>query len=85
MGDCEARLAATLLELARKFGHADPSSVRIELRISQEELSQMVGTTRPRISEFMRRFQKLGLIEVESRCFILVKEKALMRYLIQTA
>jgi CRP-like cAMP-binding protein len=80
-GDSQARLAVTLLELARKFGQPDPSSVRIELHISQEELSQMVGTTRPRISEFMRRFQSLGLIESNPRRVIVVREKALADYL----
>jgi hypothetical protein len=29
------------------MGKKDPRSIRIELRISHEELSEMVGTTRP--------------------------------------
>jgi len=41
------------------------------LRISHEELSEMVGTTRPRISLFMQRFHNLGLIET-NRVFSLV-------------
>jgi len=32
-------------------------------KISQETLAEMVGTTRSRISFFMNKFRKLGLIE----------------------
>ena len=32
-------------------------------KISQEVLAEMVGTTRPRINEFMNKFRKLGFIE----------------------
>ena len=32
-------------------------------KISQETLAEMVGTTRPRISFFMNKFRKLGLIK----------------------
>src|SRR5512132_4421510 len=61
--DSEQRLGKTLLQLARTMGKKDPRSIRIELKISHEELSEMVGTTRPRISLFMQRFHNLGLIE----------------------
>ena len=61
--DSEQRLGKTLLQLARTMGKKDPRSIRIELRISHEELSEMVGTTRPRVSLFMQRFHNLGLIE----------------------
>jgi len=36
-----------LLKLARKFGKRESRNVRIELKISHEELAAMVGTTRP--------------------------------------
>ena len=61
--DSEQRLGQTLLQLARTMGKKDPRSIRIELKITHEELSEMVGTTRPRISLFMQRFHNLGLIE----------------------
>ena len=43
-GDCEQRLGQTLLQRARTMGKKDPNSIRIELRISHEELSEMIGT-----------------------------------------
>jgi CRP/FNR family cyclic AMP-dependent transcriptional regulator len=56
----EKRLARTLLLLANfgKEGRPEP----VIAKISQETLAEMVGTTRPRISFFMNKFRKLGLI-----------------------
>ena len=83
--DSEQRLGQTLLQLARTMGKKDPHSIRIELRISHEELSEMVGTTRPRISFFMQRFHHLGLMETNKDHFLIIKEKKLTGYLAQIA
>jgi CRP/FNR family transcriptional regulator, cyclic AMP receptor protein len=83
--DSEQRLGQTLLQLARTLGKKDPRSIRIELKISHEELSEMVGTTRPRISFFMQRFRNLGLIETNSDHFLIIKEHKLTGYLAQIA
>ena len=83
--DSEQRLGQTLLQLARTMGKKDPRSIRIELKISHDELSEMVGTTRPRISFFMQRFRNLGLIETNSDHFLIIKEKKLTDYLAQIA
>lgn len=83
--DSEQRLGKTLLQLARKLGKKDPRSIRIELKISHEELSEMVGTTRPRISVFMQRFRNLGLIETNADHFLIIKEQKLTAYLAQIA
>ena len=83
--DSEQRLGQTLLQLARTMGKKDPRSIRIELKISHEELSAMVGTTRPRISFFMQRFRNLGLLETNSDHFLIIKEHKLTDYLAQIA
>jgi CRP/FNR family transcriptional regulator, cyclic AMP receptor protein len=83
--DSEQRLGKTLLQLARKLGKKDPRSIRIELRISHEELASMVGTTRPRISMFMQRFRNLDLIELTEEHYLIIKEKKLTTYLASIA
>jgi CRP-like cAMP-binding protein len=83
--DSEQRLGQTLLQLARTMGKKDPRSIRIELKITHEELSEMVGTTRPRISFFMQRFHNLGLIETNEDRFLIIKENKLTDYLAQIA
>jgi CRP-like cAMP-binding protein len=56
----ERRLARMLLLLAN-FGKDDRSQ-QISPNISQETLADMIGTTRSRVSFFMNKFRKLGLI-----------------------
>jgi len=79
--DSEQRLGKTLLQLARTLGKKSQQSTRIELKISHDELSEMVGTTRPRISLFMQRFRNLGLIETNLDRFLVIDEKKLTDYL----
>jgi CRP-like cAMP-binding protein len=57
----EKRLARTLLLLANfgKDGRPEP----IIAKVSQETLAEMIGTTRSRVSFFMNKFRKLGLID----------------------
>jgi CRP/FNR family cyclic AMP-dependent transcriptional regulator len=57
----EKRLARLLLILAN-FGKDEKPETVIP-KISQETLAEMVGTTRSRISFFMNKFRRLGLIE----------------------
>jgi CRP/FNR family transcriptional regulator, cyclic AMP receptor protein len=79
--DSEHRLGETLLRLAYKLGQADPRSIRIEQKITHEELAEMVGTTRPRITSFLLQFRALGLIEITPEHFLVIKEKKLTDYL----
>lgn len=65
--DSERRLVKVLLQLARKLGVADGPYLRIVPRISQEELAQIVGTTRPRITAFMQRFRAGGIIDTPAK------------------
>lgn len=57
----EKRLARVLLLLSR-FGKSE-SPEAIVPKITHETLAEMVGTTRARITFFMNKFRKLGLIE----------------------
>src|SRR6202022_1080860 len=57
----EKRLARALLLLAR-YGKQDKPRQLVP-KISQETLSEMVGTTRSRVNFFMNKFKRLGFIE----------------------
>jgi CRP/FNR family transcriptional regulator, cyclic AMP receptor protein len=61
----ERRLARILLLLA-EFGEPGKPENLIP-SITQETLAEIVGTTRSRVSFFMNRFRKLGLIEYNGR------------------
>ena len=57
----EKRLARALLLLANFGKDARPEPVIAN--VSQETLAEMIGTTRSRVSYFMNKFRKLGLID----------------------
>jgi len=61
----ERRLARILLLMADYGMPGEP--VALLPKISQETLSEMIGTTRSRVSFFMNRFRKLGYIEYKGR------------------
>jgi CRP/FNR family transcriptional regulator, cyclic AMP receptor protein len=57
----EKRLARALLLLANFGKEGRPE--QIVAKVSQETLAEMIGTTRARVSFFMNKFRKLGLID----------------------
>jgi CRP-like cAMP-binding protein len=59
----EKRLARILLLLAH-FGKEGKQETVIP-KMSQEMLAEMIGTTRSRVSFFLNRFRKLGLIDYD--------------------
>jgi CRP/FNR family transcriptional regulator, cyclic AMP receptor protein len=59
----EKRLARTLVMLAN-YAKGGAQDIAIP-KISQETLAEMVGTTRPRINQFMNKFRKLGYIDYD--------------------
>jgi CRP/FNR family cyclic AMP-dependent transcriptional regulator len=58
----EKRLARVLLKLARLREHELVQDATIPT-MSHETLAEMVGTTRSRITHFMNKFRRMGLIE----------------------
>jgi CRP-like cAMP-binding protein len=61
----EKRLARILLLMAQHGKPGEPETLIPP--ITQETLAEMIGTTRSRVSFFMNRFRKLGLIEYNGR------------------
>jgi CRP-like cAMP-binding protein len=61
----EKRLARLLLLLAHFGKEGRPQPILLE--VSQETLAEMIGTTRSRVSYFMNKFRKLGLISYNGK------------------
>jgi CRP/FNR family transcriptional regulator, cyclic AMP receptor protein len=61
----EKRLARLLLLLANYGKEGSPPIVSVTL--NQETLAEMIGTTRSRVSFFMNKFRKLGLISYNGK------------------
>lgn len=79
--ESEIRLAARLLKLGRRLGQQHPKGRVIEARITQEELADMIGTTRSRVGYFLKRFRDIGLVEVDRGSRLIVNEHRLNSFL----
>jgi CRP/FNR family transcriptional regulator, cyclic AMP receptor protein len=65
----EKRLARVLLKLARLQGHDISPDATVPV-LSHETLAEMVGTTRSRITHFMNKFRKMGLIDYNGHLIV---------------
>jgi CRP/FNR family transcriptional regulator, cyclic AMP receptor protein len=73
----EKRLARVLLKLSRLGQHADMPDAKMP-RMTHETLAEMVGTTRSRITFFMNKFKKLGLIEYTGTGDVTVRDELMI-------
>lgn len=59
-----ARMANTLLSLAQSYGHAAAGGAPIGIRLPQQDLADMVGTTRESVNKQLRAWEEDGLVEL---------------------
>jgi CRP-like cAMP-binding protein len=74
-----ARLARALLALARRFGERDARRLSVALKLSQQELGEMVGATREMVNRCLRRWTEAGMIEIAAGQLVILDEDALAR------
>jgi CRP/FNR family transcriptional regulator len=72
-----ARLAATLLDLARDHGVPDAQGILLPLKLSQQDLASLIGVTRESVNLALSDFRKEGLVAVEGRTIRLLRPEAL--------
>lgn len=80
--DVKTRLAHTLARLAEQYGEEDEDAggTRIDLRLTQTDLGQLVGSTRETTSMAFNAFRREGLVDAEDRSVIVFDRKALATY-----
>ncbi len=61
----DQRLARRLLDLAARFGMAAPGGTVIEARLTQQELAEMVGTTRETLAHTLGDLRRDGLLDMD--------------------
>ena len=66
----EERVALILLELSENFGVSDPGGVRLTLRARHKDLAELVGASRPRVTEYLADFEDKHFITREGRQLI---------------
>jgi len=65
--EVSARLATLLSHLGDRFGEADGSATVLKVRLTHQDLANMIVSTREAVSKVMSEFQRAGLIEVRNR------------------
>ncbi len=65
--EVSARLATLLSNLSERFGEPDGSSTALNVRLTHQDLANMIFSTREAVSKVMSEFQREGLIEVRRR------------------
>jgi CRP/FNR family transcriptional regulator, cyclic AMP receptor protein len=73
--DLRRRLALELLNLADRFGTADPRGVSIALNINHEGLAAIVGASRQQVTEYLNNFDREKVIFREGRRIIVNIER----------
>jgi CRP/FNR family cyclic AMP-dependent transcriptional regulator len=74
----EMRLARALLLLAN-YG-SGVGQEPMPVKVNQETLAALIGTTRPRVSVFLNKFRKLGLIKYNGKLEV---QKALLNFVLK--
>ncbi len=77
--DVPSRLAHLLIQLASDYGAATPEGVRIEMKITHQEMANLVGAIRETVSAVLGEFKKEGLIAFEGRRITLLRPDLLQQ------
>ena len=62
-----SRLALLLLNLAERNGVRDSRGIILNVKLSQQELANLIGTARETTSALLNEFKRLDIIDIQSR------------------
>lgn len=77
--DLPARLARVLLQLSNDYGHPAPLGLRIDLKLSQRDLSNLVAATRESVNKQLRQWRANELVVLDGGYLILPQPERLRR------
>lgn len=72
------RLAETLLLLVEKFGTKE-DGISLDIRLTREELANMIGTATESVIRLLADLKKQGLIDLEGKVIKIIDRKALIK------
>lgn len=62
-----SRLALLLMSLAEKHGVYDNRGIILNVKLSQQEMANLIGTARETTSALLNEFKRLGVIDIQRR------------------
>jgi CRP/FNR family transcriptional regulator, cyclic AMP receptor protein len=69
--DVRGRLLANLSDLAERFGVQDKRGMVINLRVTEFDLAELIGASRPKVSTCLSNLEREGLVKRDRRRLIL--------------
>jgi CRP/FNR family cyclic AMP-dependent transcriptional regulator len=75
--DVGAKLAELLLSLGQDHGVSDERGVVVGLKITHQEMANLIGSTRETVSLTLSQFKRKGLIQTDGRRVILADQEGL--------
>ncbi|MCP4447249.1 MAG: Crp/Fnr family transcriptional regulator [Myxococcales bacterium] len=75
--DVTSKLAELLLELAEKYGVEDSRGTLIALKITHQELANLIGSTRETVSLTLSQFKRKDLLTTDGRKVIVTDSESL--------
>ncbi|WP_018602559.1 Crp/Fnr family transcriptional regulator [Mycobacterium sp. 155] len=69
--DVPGRVAKQLLYLAQRFGSREGNSLRVNHELTQEEIAQLVGSSRETVNKALADFTQRGWIRVQSKSILI--------------
>jgi CRP-like cAMP-binding protein len=73
----DSRIRSGILQLAKRHGVPDARGIIVDLKITHQELAEMVGTSRETVTRTLARLQKQGILTVDARRIIVLDAKSL--------
>lgn len=77
--DLTSRLAKRLLNLAQGLGEKEGDGIRINVKLSQTDLGNMLGVTREAVNKQLREWKKDGIVDMQDGQILIQDPKMLTR------
>ena len=74
-----ARLAQLLIDLSHSMGTQEPGGIRLQTRLTHQNLANLIGTSRETVSTLMSQFVHHGLIAQPNRYILILDEQRLAK------
>lgn len=78
--EVSTRLATLLLNLSDRFGEENGAGTLLDVRLTHQDLANMIASTREAVSKVMSELQREGYIEVQSHKVIIRNREVLADY-----
>ncbi|WP_425446143.1 Crp/Fnr family transcriptional regulator [Dethiothermospora halolimnae] len=80
LDDTYARMIKILLQLCEKYGLQESGKYKLDLKLTREELANLIGTSRETASRMLNRLDNENLIKIRGRDIIILSKSKLKKW-----